>query len=172
MFVVGNSYWQNWKILSDSYTWAHKAKEWKEIRIGNKYLYLEQLGVLDTTTKLTDDSIDQNEREENVKDYEIVDKVNTGQQEKPMGKTKMSPRWWIVIHSQEKYCEGERGLHKSDDNEDKLFLLSLCKDLSSVPDHMKLQVKSEILWVISSAKQICAFNWLTIVILNQHFKLS
>lgn len=38
-------------------------------------------------------------------------------------------------------------------NEDRLFLLSLCKDLQSILDHMKLNVKSQIMNLIASAKQ-------------------
>lgn len=43
--------------------------------------------------------------------------------------------------------------HFDYDNEDRLFLLTLCNDLQSIPDHTKFNVKSQIMNVIASAKQ-------------------
>jgi len=39
------------------------------------------------------------------------------------------------------------------ENEDRLFLLSLCKDLQYIPDHMKLNVKTQMMDLIAFANQ-------------------
>lgn len=53
-----------------------------------------------------------------------------------------------------KYCQQEIIQNSEYENEDKLFLLSLCKDLQSTSDYLKLNVKSQILSAIASAKQV------------------
>ena len=57
-----------------------------------------------------------------------------------------------------KYYQQEIKHNLDYENENRLFLLSLCKDLLTIPDHMKLTVKSQIMGVIASAKQVACPN--------------
>ncbi|KAL4104720.1 hypothetical protein QTP88_020002 [Uroleucon formosanum] len=52
-----------------------------------------------------------------------------------------------------KYYQQETKKCLDYENEDRLFLLSLCKDLQFIPDHMKLNVKTQMMNLIASAKQ-------------------
>lgn len=59
----------------------------------------------------------------------------------------------LEVQKKKKYYQQETKQSLDYENEDRLFLLSLCKNLQSIPDHMKLNVKSQMMSLIVSVKQ-------------------
>lgn len=118
-----------------------------------KYLFFDQLKFLDTTTKPTDDSIELSDHEGNLEESRTVAEENINKmpyKEKP--KKRHSDEDLLEV-LKKKYYQQETKQSLEYENEDRLFLLSLCKDLQSIPDHMKLNVKSQMMNLIASAKQ-------------------
>ncbi|XP_008179367.1 uncharacterized protein LOC103308185 [Acyrthosiphon pisum] len=79
--VIGNSYQRKWKSLRDSYT-RELAKQKNEIKsvsvtkFRKKYIFFDQLRFLDSTTKLTDDSIELSDHEGNLEEIDAVAEEN------------------------------------------------------------------------------------------------
>lgn len=118
-----------------------------------KYIFFDQLRFLDTTTKPTDDSIDYSDHEGNLEEIEAVAEENINKMPcKGKPKKRHSDEDLLEV-LKKKYLQQETKQSLDYENEDRLFLLSLCKDLQSIPDYMKLNVKTQMMNLIASAKQ-------------------
>ncbi|KAL4104569.1 hypothetical protein QTP88_019864 [Uroleucon formosanum] len=151
-----NSYQGKWKILHDSYT-RELAKQKNDMKSGSatkfrkKYIFFDQLRFLDTTTKPTDDSIELNNHEGNLEESGSVTEENINKMRcKGKPKKRHSDEDLLEV-LKKKYYQQETKQSLDYENEDRLFLLFLCKDLQSIPDHIKLNVKSQM--IIASTKQ-------------------
>lgn len=119
-----------------------------------KYIFFDKLRFLDTTTKSTYDSIELSDHAGNLEESGAVAEENFINKIPCKEKSKRR-------HSDEDLLEVLKKIYYQQDtkqsldyeNEDRLFLLSLCKDLQSIPDHMKLNVKTQMMNLIASAKQ-------------------
>lgn len=135
------------------------AKQKNDMKSGSatkfrkKYIFFDQLRFLDTTTKPTDDSIELSDHEGNLEEIEAVAEENINKMPYKGKPKKRHSDEDILEVLKKKYYQQETKKSLDYEDEDRLFLLSLCKDLQSIPDHMKLNVKTQMMNLIASAKQ-------------------
>lgn len=146
---------KKWRNIRDSFVKAHKAKETKSGSAAKKkipYVFYDNLLFLKDTVAVNSTACNVNEINEEVAE----DGQNNAAQSSDIS--------WAPKRNKKRKNDDDvgkeligvlnRNLEKKnlEDDEDRLFFLSLVKEFNKIPDHLRIQTKLDILKVIKDAQ--------------------
>lgn len=165
VFFLGASLQKRWKNLRDSF--ARELRKKKTTKSGSAavkstpYIYFQRLMFLENTmrNKETQSSIEEDETTVLQDVDERSDNEDLTMPQRPLSsgikRPKMNPvdKHFSDILTKSISLRESQTLPESDD-EDKLFCLSLYKELKKVPQHVRIRTKIQLLEVIQRAQEI------------------
>ncbi|XP_061717602.1 uncharacterized protein LOC133525331 [Cydia pomonella] len=138
---------KKWKNLRDSYVKEikkTKLKSGSSASTTSTFAYLQRLSFLKPVLnkKITDNSLDNEETPVNV-ELNSMNNSASPTEKVPRKKYKLHPADEHFANIIEKSLNRKNEEERKEDDEDKLFCLSLVKEIKKVPDHKRLKLKIE-----------------------------
>lgn len=164
LYVTGAAIQKKWRSIRTCYSRELLKKKTEKSGSGasgrKQYVYFETLRFLETVSKTTISSLDDGSGVDGNVDTQDVDGVVSKQQEdnNPANNTKTSRKRQnkenddLISVLKKKICMQSTGSDEED--EDRLFLLSLVSEMHKVPHERKLKLKCDIIMAISNAQHV------------------
>ncbi|XP_049782528.1 uncharacterized protein LOC126184203 [Schistocerca cancellata] len=160
LLVAGTTLQKRWKSLRDNFARELKRRKTK-ISGSGECIYFSRLQFLENTVsnKETTSNLDDHGQDTVILEEEeaATDDLNRPEQstENPVGKKKIKlnpvDNHFSDILNKSILLREQRETEKNNEDEDKLFCLSLYKELKKVPEHGKIRTKIQLLETIQRA---------------------
>lgn len=160
-FVTGLDLQKKWRNIRDAFVKAHKAKETKSGSAAKKkipyvfydnLLFLKDIVAVNSTDGNTTVNEDVNTSIQNEDNVPSVSPLPPKRSKKTNDDNQVGAQLVGVLN---KNLERK----KLEDDDDRLFFLSLVKDFKKIPEHLQMQAKLDILKVIKDAQQLYDYSY-------------
>jgi hypothetical protein len=156
LFLSGQTLQKRWKSIRGCFT--REVKRQKEVKSGSaagsrksEYQYFKQLQFLQKVVAVRD--ISEEPAEDLQHDEETADRWQRAKRSKKRHKI-TDPEDDPCIKARNNSIEKMEQLERAEEDEDRMFLLSLLGPLKSVPQEKKMTTKIKIMTIVNEATQV------------------